>query len=112
MTFDFLFVLNSILFGVGLAMDAFSVSLANGLRTPEMPVSRSLAIAGTFSAFQTLMPLLGWFCVHGQSDPEEDTVEDKHKIERHGHPSNKKIRYGETVPDLLQTLHVQLRSCT
>ena len=64
MTLNFMFILNSILFGVGLAMDAFSVSLANGLRTPEMPVSRSLAIAGTFSAFQTLMPLLGWFCVH------------------------------------------------
>ena len=64
MTFSFLFVLNSILFGVGLAMDAFSVSLANGLRTPDMPVSRSLVIAGTFAAFQTVMPLLGWFCVH------------------------------------------------
>ena len=32
MTFDLLFVLHSMLFGVGLAMDAFSVSLANGLR--------------------------------------------------------------------------------
>ena len=64
MTFSFLFILNSILFGVGLAMDAFSVSLANGLREPEMPASRGLAIAGTFGVFQTLMPLLGWFCVH------------------------------------------------
>ena len=64
MTFNFLFILNSILFGVGLAMDAFSVSLANGLHEPEMPVPRSLAIAGTFAGFQTLMPLLGWFCVH------------------------------------------------
>jgi len=63
-TFSFLFILNSILFGVGLAMDAFSVSLANGLREPEMPASRGLAIAGTFGVFQTLMPLLGWFCVH------------------------------------------------
>ena len=64
MTFNFLFILNSILFGVGLAMDAFSVSLANGLREPDISVSRSLTIAGTFAAFQTLMPLLGWFCVH------------------------------------------------
>ena len=64
MTFNFLFILNSILFGIGLAMDAFSVSLANGLHEPEMPVSRSLVIAGTFAVFQTLMPLLGWFCVH------------------------------------------------
>ena len=63
-TFSFLFILNSILFGIGLAMDAFSVSLANGLHEPDMPVSRSLLIAGTFAVFQTLMPLLGWFCVH------------------------------------------------
>ena len=64
MTFNAIFVLNSILFGVGLAMDAFSVSIANGLHEPEMPVSRSLLIAGTFAVFQTLMPLLGWFCIH------------------------------------------------
>ena len=64
MTISFLFVFNSILFGIGLAMDAFSVSLANGLREPEMPVSRGMVIAGTFAGFQTLMPLLGWFCVH------------------------------------------------
>ena len=64
MTFSFLFVLNSILFGIGLAMDAFSVSLANGLADPRMHSSRKLIIAGTFGAFQTAMPLLGWFCVH------------------------------------------------
>ena len=64
MSFNLLFIFNSILFGIGLAMDAFSVSLANGLQNPHMPVSRSLIIAGTFGLFQTLMPLLGWFCVH------------------------------------------------
>ena len=64
MSFNFLFILNSILFGVGLAMDAFSVSLANGLQEPDMPVPRGLAIAGTFAGFQTLMPMLGWLCVH------------------------------------------------
>ncbi len=64
MTFSFLFIFNSVLFGVGLAMDAFSVSLANGLREPDMPASRGLLIAGTFGLFQTAMPLLGWFCVH------------------------------------------------
>lgn len=64
MSFDLLFILNSILFGVGLAMDAFSVSLADGLRHPRMPVSRRLIISGTFGVFQTVMPLLGWVCVH------------------------------------------------
>ena len=64
MEFNLLFLLNSILFGVGLAMDAFSVSVANGLRHPGMPLPRCLIIAGVFGLFQTAMPLLGWLCVH------------------------------------------------
>ena len=64
MQFNFLFVLNSILFGVGLAMDAFSVSIANGLNEPKMPAKRVLLIAGTFGLFQMVMPLAGWLCVH------------------------------------------------
>ena len=63
MTWDFMFFLNSILFGVALAMDAFSVSLANGLNEPSMKKRRLCGIAGTFSFFQFLMPLLGWLCV-------------------------------------------------
>lgn len=58
------FVLSSVLLGVGLAMDAFSVSLANGLREPGMGKARMGAIAGVFGGFQALMPLAGWFCVH------------------------------------------------
>lgn len=64
MEFTFLFFLNSILFGIGLAMDAFSVSLANGLNEPDMPASRVTKIAGTFGFFQTAMPLIGWLCIH------------------------------------------------
>lgn len=45
-------------------MDAFSVSLANGLNEPEMPRRRMCFIAGVFAAFQTAMPLIGWLCVH------------------------------------------------
>lgn len=58
------FFLNSILFGVGLAMDAFSVSIANGLNEPKMKKRRVFLIAGVFAFFQALMPLLGWACVH------------------------------------------------
>ena len=58
------FVLESALLGVGLAMDAFSVSLANGLREPRMRPGRMSGIAGVYALFQYLMPLLGWFCVH------------------------------------------------
>lgn len=59
------FVLTNLLLGVGLAMDAFSVSLANGLAEPKMSVPRMAGIAGIYAFFQALMPMTGWFCVHG-----------------------------------------------
>ncbi len=62
--FDAAFILNSCMLGAGLAMDAFSVSMANGLNEPDMPAGRSALIAGTFSFFQFLMPMVGWICVH------------------------------------------------
>ncbi len=58
------FVLTSAMLGVGLAMDAFSVSMANGLNEPKMKKSKILGIALTFAIFQMLMPLIGWVCVH------------------------------------------------
>ena len=66
--FDFLFFFNSILIGIGLAMDAFSVSLANGLNEPEMPKPKALGVAGIFGVFQGAMPLIGWFCIHTIAD--------------------------------------------
>ena len=59
-----IFVLNSVLLGAGLAMDAVSVSVANGLAEPDMTRRRAYTIAGTFAFFQFLMPMLGWVCVH------------------------------------------------
>lgn len=58
------FIINSILLGVGLAMDAFSVSVANGIIDTRMKSSRICFIAGTFAAFQFAMPMIGWVCVH------------------------------------------------
>lgn len=58
------FVFNSVLLGVGLAMDAFSVSLANGLNEPAMKRKKMCGIAGVFALFQALMPMTGWVCVH------------------------------------------------
>ncbi|MBQ8357235.1 MAG: manganese efflux pump [Clostridia bacterium] len=49
--------------GVGLAMDAFSVSLTNGLAEPCGTKRRAAAIAGVFSLFQMAMPLIGWLLV-------------------------------------------------
>lgn len=61
---DFAFILNSVLLGAGLAMDAFSVSLANGLNEPKMHKKKMILIAGMFAFFQFLMPMVGWFLVH------------------------------------------------
>ena len=61
---DFIFVLNSILLGIGLSMDAFSVSLANGIHEPFMRWKKMGIIAGTFGFFQFLMPMIGWVCVN------------------------------------------------
>ncbi len=64
MEWNFTFVFNSVLLGVGLAMDAFSVAMANGIREPKMSGAKTCGIAGIFSVFQGLMPLLGWICIH------------------------------------------------
>ena len=64
MELGFMFFFNSVLLGVGLAMDAFSVSLANGLNEPHMRKGRMCGIAGVFAFFQALMPMIGWICIH------------------------------------------------
>lgn len=64
MDWSLMFFANSILLGVGLAMDAFSVSVANGLNEPRMRLGRMSLIAGTFAFFQWFMPMAGWVCVH------------------------------------------------
>ena len=64
MEWSFLLFFNSALLGVGLAMDAFSVSMANGLHAPGMSRKRMCIIAGTFGVFQAVMPMTGWVCVH------------------------------------------------
>ena len=63
MEWNFLFFMNSALLGVGLAMDAFSVSLANGMNEKNMKKSRMAYIAGVYAFFQFLMPMIGWICV-------------------------------------------------
>lgn len=63
MSLGFSFFFNSILLGIGLAMDAFSVSLANGLNEPSMKKGRMCGVAGIFALFQFAMPMAGWICV-------------------------------------------------
>lgn len=59
----FKFFFTSIMLGAGLAMDAFSVSLANGLGEPKMKLRKMCGVAGVFAVFQFLMPMIGWICV-------------------------------------------------
>ena len=58
------FYINSVLLGVGLAMDAFSVSIANALSESQMKKGRMCFIAGVYAFFQFAMPMIGWICVH------------------------------------------------
>ena len=64
MDFSLIFFIKSIVLGAGLAMDAFTVSLANGLNEPRMRRRRMACIAGVFAVFQAVMPMIGWVCVH------------------------------------------------
>ena len=64
MEWNLIFFVNSVLLGVGLAMDAFSVSIANALSESSMKKSRMCFIAGVYAFFQFAMPMIGWICVH------------------------------------------------
>ncbi len=64
MAWNLSFFINSILLGFALAMDAFSVSIANTLREKQMPFRRMCLMAGCYAFFQFLMPMTGWICVH------------------------------------------------
>ncbi|MBR3391340.1 MAG: manganese efflux pump [Firmicutes bacterium] len=55
MTFTELFLL-----AVGLAMDAFAVSVCKGLALPRIDMKKALAAGLWFGGFQALMPLLGF----------------------------------------------------
>ena len=57
-------LVKSVLLGIGLAMDAFSVSVASGLSHPDAGRERMIRICAVFGIFQFLMPMIGWFCVH------------------------------------------------
>ncbi|MBQ8844693.1 MAG: manganese efflux pump [Clostridia bacterium] len=75
MDFSVVFFLNSILLGIGLAMDAFSVSLANGLNNPNIKKIKVFLTSLMFGLFQGLMPMIGWVCVY--------TIVEKFKIFEH-----------------------------
>jgi putative Mn2+ efflux pump MntP len=50
-----------ILIAIGLAMDAFAVSIASGVTLKGLKTTGALKIAASFGIFQAIMPLIGWF---------------------------------------------------
>lgn len=54
-------ILEVLLTGVGLSMDAAAVSMTNGLNEPKMRIWKVLLIALFFGVFQGVMPLIGYF---------------------------------------------------
>ena len=64
MQWESIFFINSILLGTGLAMDAFSVSIANAMIESTMSRKRECAVASVYAFFQFVMPLTGWIFVH------------------------------------------------
>ncbi len=49
-----------LLMGVGLAMDAFAVSVCKGLSMKKLNKKQAVVIGLYFGGFQALMPLVGW----------------------------------------------------
>lgn len=54
-------IVEVLLTGVGLSMDAAAVSMTNGLNEPKMRIWKVLLIALFFGVFQGVMPLIGYF---------------------------------------------------
>lgn len=57
------FIISSVLFGFGLAVDAFLISLAGGMNEPNAKRGKILASALVFALFQFIAPMTGWICV-------------------------------------------------
>ncbi|MCJ7613811.1 manganese efflux pump MntP family protein [Candidatus Bathyarchaeota archaeon] len=53
--------ITTLLIAVALAMDSFSVAIANGLATKTFKTAKALKIASFFGFFQAIMPIIGWY---------------------------------------------------
>lgn len=54
-------LVQAVVLGVALAMDAMAVTLSNSLCEPDMPASKKLAMPVMFALFQMAMPIAGFF---------------------------------------------------
>jgi len=54
-------IISIIILSIGLSMDAFAVSISNGLIFKDLNLKKILLISSLFGFFHILMPLVGWF---------------------------------------------------
>ena len=60
MNMNLIFFIASILLGVGLAMDAFAISIANGISRPDAKCRYVMKVTAVYAFFQFAMPMIGW----------------------------------------------------
>ena len=53
--------ITTLLIALALAMDSFSVAIANGLATKTFKIAKALKISAFFGFFQAIMPIIGWY---------------------------------------------------
>lgn len=61
---NLIFIIASILLGVGLAVDAFAISIANGISRPDAKCRYVMKVTAVYAFFQFAMPMIGWVMVH------------------------------------------------
>lgn len=57
--------LSIVFIAIGLSMDSFAVSIANGITIRDLNGKRILLISFSLAFFQAFMPLIGWFAGAG-----------------------------------------------
>lgn len=57
------FTISSAFLGMGLAADAFAISVVNGIKYPHLRFGKAMWVSGVFALFQGFMPLLGWIII-------------------------------------------------
>jgi UPF0059 membrane protein GCWU000182_01647 len=58
-------IIDILVIGVGLSMDAFAVSICKGLAMKKMDIKKALVCSLYFGVFQALMPLIGFLLGSG-----------------------------------------------
>ena len=61
---NLIFIIASILLGVGLAVDAFAISIANGISRPDAKCRYVMKVTAVYAFFQFAMPMIGWVMGH------------------------------------------------